>query len=111
VSDKDKIENKPRVVYIGELTENVSKEIILELMRFDMVSNEPIRVVVNSCGGYTSEMFAIYDAMRICDSPILTIGIGTVMSAGVILLAAGENGGRTISASSTVMIHEVSSAS
>ena len=55
------------------------------------------------------DMFAIYDVMRLmreeCD--ITTFGIGKVMSAGVLLLAAGTKGKRKIGANCRVMLHSV----
>jgi len=54
-------------------------------------------------------MFAIYDAMRMVreDCVINTFGMGKVMSAGVLLLAAGTKGKRTIGKNCRVMIHSV----
>ena len=100
--------NGKRVVYVGDLKNGASQLIILSLMGFDVESHDPIRVVINSYGGYVDEMFAIYDAMKMCDSPIATVGIGKIMSAGVLLLAAGQKGERRIARHATVMIHEVS---
>jgi ATP-dependent Clp protease protease subunit len=54
-------------------------------------------------------MFAIYDVMRVsrekCD--IITYGLGKVMSAGVLILAAGTKGQRKIGKNCRVMIHSV----
>ncbi len=70
---------------------------------------DPIQLMICSPGGNASEMFAIYDNMRlvreICD--IETFGVGKVMSAGVLLLAAGTKGKRTIGKNCRVMIHSV----
>jgi|TARA_E500000318_G_scaffold96554_1_gene96974 ATP-dependent Clp endopeptidase proteolytic subunit ClpP len=70
---------------------------------------DPIQLMICSPGGNASEMFAIYDNMRlvreVCD--IETFGVGKVMSAGVLLLAAGTKGKRTIGKNCRVMIHSV----
>ena len=42
-------------------------------------------------------------------NPVVTIGIGKVMSAGVLLLAAGDKGNRFITENTRVMVHEISS--
>ena len=54
-------------------------------------------------------MFSIYDMMRQTqeDCEIHTYGLGRVMSAGVVLLAAGTKGKRKIGANCRVMIHSV----
>jgi ATP-dependent Clp endopeptidase proteolytic subunit ClpP len=69
----------------------------------------PIKMLVSTQGGSASEMFSVYDTMRLvresCD--IETFGVGKVMSAGVLLLAAGTRGKRKIGANCRVMIHGV----
>jgi ATP-dependent Clp endopeptidase proteolytic subunit ClpP len=70
---------------------------------------QPIEFILCTPGGSASEMFAIYDVMRMvkeeCD--IETFGLGKVMSAGVLLLAAGTKGKRKIGKHCRVMIHSV----
>lgn len=71
--------------------------------------NQPIEFILNTPGGSADDMFALYDVMRViknkCD--IVTFGIGKVMSAGVLLLAAGTKGQRRIGKNCRVMIHSV----
>jgi ATP-dependent Clp protease protease subunit len=69
----------------------------------------PIDMVISTPGGNADDMFAIYDTMRgIRDEvPIKTKGIGKVMSAGVVLLAAGTKGERSIGKNCRVMLHSV----
>ena len=55
-------------------------------------------------------MFGIYDVIRsIHESgvPVNTVGLGKVMSAGVLLLASGTKGERKIGRNTRVMIHHV----
>ena len=70
---------------------------------------EPFEFYLSTNGGSASDMFAIYDVMRQIrkDCEIHTIGIGKVMSAGVLLLAAGTRGKRKIGKHCRVMIHSV----
>ena len=71
--------------------------------------NEPFDFFVSSHGGSAVEMFGLYDIMRQIrvNMPIHTIGIGKVMSAGTLLLAAGTKGERRIGRFCRVMIHGV----
>jgi len=73
------------------------------------VEYQPIDLNISTYGGEALSMFAIYDTMRIVreDCDINTLGLGKVMSAGVILLAAGTKGQRQIGANCRVMIHAV----
>ena len=54
-------------------------------------------------------MFALYDVMRGIrqETEIHTLGLGKVMSAGVLLLAAGTKGKRRIAKNCRIMIHSV----
>lgn len=71
---------------------------------------EPLKLICSTYGGSASDMFAIYDMMRTVkeDCDIETLGIGKVMSAGVLLLAAGTKGKRKIGKHCRVMLHAVS---
>jgi ATP-dependent Clp endopeptidase proteolytic subunit ClpP len=70
---------------------------------------EPFEFYLSTHGGSAPDMFAIYDVMRQVrkDCEIHTIGLGKVMSAGVLLLAAGTKGKRKIGKHCRVMIHSV----
>lgn len=73
------------------------------------IIKEPIDFIISTHGGNADDMFALYDMMRVvkdqCD--IQTFGLGKVMSAGVLLLAAGTKGKRKIGKNCRVMIHSV----
>lgn len=70
---------------------------------------EDIKFVLSTYGGDSAEAFAIYDTMKDieeeCD--IATIGLGKVMSAGVLLLAAGTKGKRCVGRHARLMIHAI----
>lgn len=105
----------------GDVNEQSSAEVIQNLLvlskQGELPKNEkkgklthpPIEFYVNTHGGSASDMFAIYDMMREVKSKceIHTIGLGKIMSAGVLILAAGTKGKRRIGANARVMIHSV----
>lgn len=70
---------------------------------------DPIKLYISTQGGNADDMFAIYDVIELVKRtvPIQTIGLGKVMSAGVLLLAAGTKGKRKIARHARVMIHNV----
>ena len=70
---------------------------------------KPFELLISTPGGTAVDMFSIYDMMRQIqdDCEIHTYGLGRVMSAGVVLLAAGTKGKRKIGANCRVMIHSV----
>ncbi len=70
---------------------------------------QPIQFYISTYGGSADDMFGLYDVMRQIKkrTEIHTIGVGKVMSAGVLLLAAGTTGKRKIGKNCRVMIHSV----
>ena len=70
---------------------------------------KPIDFYISTYGGQASDMFGVYDLMKKIreSTPIHTHGVGKVMSAGVLLLAAGTKGERYIGENCRVMIHGV----
>ena len=119
---------KTRIIGIcGEINEEVTSETIYGMLLLKdagkkevlsdpedpeseiIVECEPFDVLISTWGGIAMNMFAIYDTMRLlkeeCD--IGTVGLGKVMSAGVLLLAAGTKGRRKIGKHCRIMIHSV----
>ena len=110
----------------GDLSEEKASETIYGLLQLDSLRSlapkdpdnpesemeevpEPIDFYISTQGGLATEMFSVYDMMRKVKetTPIHTCGIGKVMSAGVLLLAAGTKGQRRIGKNCRVMIHGV----
>jgi ATP-dependent Clp protease protease subunit len=115
------------VALYGDVTEELAKEVVSGIwyLRATAKAEEPIDIedpetdyqevirpiemVISTNGGNADDMFAIYDVMRLCreEVDIETLGIGKVMSAGTLLLAAGTKGKRKIGKHCRVMIHSV----
>jgi ATP-dependent Clp protease, protease subunit len=74
---------------------------------------DPITFYISTYGGSADEMFSIYDMMCVTKAKceIETIGLGKVMSAGTLLLAAGTKGKRKIGRHCRIMIHAVAAGS
>lgn len=98
----------------GDINEEKCSEAVYGLISLnssvvDPSEPAPIQFYISTYGGQATEMFSVYDVMRIIrqETPIHTCGIGKVMSAGVLLLAAGTKGERRIGKNCRVMIHGV----
>ena len=81
----------------------------LNHMSKDPETHRPILFYISTYGGNADDMFALYDLMRVvrAETEIHTVGLGKVMSAGVLILAAGTKGNRYIGKYCRVMIHSV----
>ena len=90
----------------------MGEEKIKELSDEELEALRPnIDFYISTNGGSADEMFGMYDVMRFIKdegvSSITTCGIGKVMSAGVLLLAAGTKGKRRVGKHCRIMIHSV----
>jgi ATP-dependent Clp protease protease subunit len=101
-------DNSRIVVLHGDVNEHTIATVISQLLQLANVSRKPIHLVVSTYGGSVDEMFSLYDTIKFLPCPVHTIALGKVMSAGVLLLAAGEKGKRLIGRSARIMMHPVS---
>lgn len=119
-SDKDEIR---AINCYGDITERLASDVVQAMLYFDhtkiqvvegedgsaMEVKKPFKIYISTHGGVVSDMFSMLDVMDVikqgCD--IETIGLGKVMSAGVLLLANGTKGKRKIGKNCRVMLHSV----
>ena len=108
---------KQKVVSLyGDIDEENARDVvhamkILESDFTDDYESNKFELIVSTNGGSALEMFSIYDTIRMIkeQAPISTVGLGKVMSAGVLILASGTKGHRKIGKHCRVMIHGVAS--
>jgi ATP-dependent Clp protease protease subunit len=120
--DQKESEKTRMAILYGDIDQEKASELISALYYFrdtGKLSEEteelttevydPFSLFISTWGGSALDMFAIYDTMRLIkeDCEINTIGMGKVMSAGVLLLAAGTKKQRKIGANCRVMLHGV----
>jgi len=107
----------PKVVSLyGDIDEENARDVvhamrILESGFTGEYEKDAFELLVSTNGGSALEMFSIYDTIRMIKekAPVCTVGLGKVMSAGVLVLACGSKGYRKIGKNCRVMIHGVAS--
>ncbi len=101
---------KDRIIFItGEFTGPLADTVVAQLLFLEANdSTKDICIYINSHGGMISAMYAIYDTMNYIKPDIVTVGYGTVMSAGSFILAAGTKDKRYALPNSEIMMHELS---
>ena len=107
------------IMFVGEVNEEKSADLISALLVLSQDKEEAeeratdIKLYISTYGGSAHEMFGVYDIMNFCKQfcDIQTIGVGKVMSAGTLLLAAGTEGKRKLGKNCQVMIHSVNGGS
>jgi ATP-dependent Clp protease protease subunit len=99
-----------RIVEVNDIDECSVHDVARAVRLFEKLSKkDPITVVVSSFGGDVYTGLRIYDVLKDCSCPIITIGEGKVMSMGTIVYLAGDK--RYALPNTTFMFHEVSSLS
>ena len=98
---------KERIIMCtGEIEDNMASSICAQFLYLDSISNQPIQMYINSCGGSITSGLAIYDTMQFIKSDVSTICMGICASMGAILLMAGEKNKRFALKNSEIMIHQ-----
>lgn len=80
--------------------------IIKSNFMFDPSTN--LTMIINSPGGSVSDGFALIDVMQTSRLPIHTVGLGKVVSMGVLIISAGTKGSRVITQNTEIMAHQFS---
>jgi len=123
IAGKDEKDDIRAINCYGDITERMGSEVVQAMLYFnhsrhDIVEDaegraheivKPFRMYISTHGGVVSDMFSILDVMDMIkrDCVIETVGIGKVMSAGVLMLANGTKGKRKIGKNCRVMLHSV----
>ncbi|MGH8906006.1 MAG: ClpP family protease [Egibacteraceae bacterium] len=95
-----------RIVFLrGALEETTADELAARLLALEMDSDEPITLYIDSPGGNTFGMFALYDTIQLLRAPVHTTCIGMAASAAAFLLATGT-GTRSATPNARIMLHQ-----
>ncbi len=99
-----KVHLKTREVYVdGDIEEDFGAWFTSVIRFLESVSHKPILVWINTPGGDISSMFTFHDLVRASPCKVITVGMGMVCSAGVLMLACGHY--RMVSESCVLMSH------
>jgi ATP-dependent Clp protease protease subunit len=98
-----------RIVMVGSaIDDEVANVVVAQLLHLE--SDDPdkdISLYVNSPGGDVYAGLAIHDTMSFVKPDVRTICVGTAMSMGAVLLAAGAKGKRSALPNAKILIHQV----
>ena len=98
---------KTRTILLsGEINKQLGERVIRQLLLLEDMSDDPVRVFIDSPGGDADAGFAILDMMRFVKPPVFTIGMGLVASAGALILLAAPKERRLGLPNSHYLIHQ-----
>ena len=98
-----------RIVMVGSaIDDQIANVVVAQLLHLESEDPEKdISLYVNSPGGDVYAGLAIYDTLTFVKPDVRTICVGTAMSMGAVLLAAGTKGKRSALPNAKILIHQV----
>ena len=99
---------KDRIVFLGTpIDDGVANIIMAQLLHLEGEDpDKDINLYINSPGGSTYALMAIYDTMQFIKPDVATYCMGLAASAAAVLLAGGTKGKRFALSHSRVMVHQ-----
>ncbi len=99
---------KERIVFLGTpIDDTVGNLIMAQLIHLEGEDpDKDIAMYINSPGGSTTALMAIYDTMQFIKPDVATYCMGLAASAAAVLLAGGAKGKRFALPHSRIMLHQ-----
>ena len=98
---------KTRTILLsGEINKELAEKTIRQLLLMEDISNEPIRIFIDSPGGDADAGYAIFDMIRFVKPEVWTIGMGLIASAAAIIQLASPKKRRVGLPNSHYLIHQ-----
>ncbi|WP_327111295.1 ATP-dependent Clp protease proteolytic subunit [Streptomyces sp. NBC_01341] len=100
-----------RIIFIGtEIDDGVANVVIAQLLHLESANpGAEIAIYLNSPGGSSTSLMAIYDTMCFVSAPIATFCVGQAASTAAVLLAGGDPGRRFVLEHSRVLLGQPAS--
>ncbi|MEV4324406.1 ATP-dependent Clp protease proteolytic subunit [Microbispora rosea] len=97
-----------RIIFLGtEIDDGVANVVMAQLLHLEAESpDQEINLYINSPGGSSTAMLAIYDTMQFIRAKVATYCMGQAASAAAVLFAAGAPGRRFMLGHSRVLLHQ-----
>ena len=101
---------KERIIFItGPIEDGMASLVCAQLLFLEAENpKKEINMYINSPGGVVTSGLAIYDTMQFIKPPVATLCVGQAVSAGSLLLTAGEKGMRFCTPNASIMVHQPS---
>lgn len=98
---------KSRTLFIsGEINQELAEKVCTKLLILEELSDEPIKIFINSQGGHVESADTIHDVIKFIKPKVIMIGTGWVASAGITIYLAAEKENRYSLSNTRYMIHQ-----
>ena len=98
---------KSRTLFIsGEINQELAEKVCTKLLILEELSDEPIKIFINSQGGHVESADTIHDVIKFIKPKVIMIGTGWVASAGITIYLAAEKENIYSLPNTRYMIHQ-----
>ena len=98
---------KSRIIIIsGEINQALAEKVCAQLLILEEMSNDPIKIFINSQGGHVESGDTIHDMIKFVKPRVIIIGTGWVASAGITIYLAADKENRYSLPNTRYMIHQ-----
>ncbi|VFS44703.1 ATP-dependent Clp protease proteolytic subunit [Enterobacter cancerogenus] len=94
------------IVISGEINQELAQKVITQMILLQSVSNDPIKLYINSQGGHVEAGDTIHDFIKFIRPEVHVIGTGWVASAGITIFLAAKKEHRYSLPNTRFMIHQ-----
>ncbi len=94
------------IMLSGSIDKESAEKVIKQLLILENISDEPIKIFINSPGGDVDAGFAIFDMVRFIKNRVYMIGMGLIASAATLVLLAVDKEDRLALPNSSYLIHQ-----
>lgn len=98
---------KTRTILLsGEINKELAERLIKQMLLLEADGDDPIKVFIDSPGGDADAGYAIFDMLRFIKPEVITVGMGTVASAGALVHLAAKKENRLSLPNAHFLIHQ-----
>lgn len=96
------------ILLFGGIDQKLAQRVATQLLYLDHISNDPIKLIINSPGGHVESGDTIHDLIQFIASPVAVIGTGWVASAGTHIFLGAPKERRFCLPNTRFLIHQPS---
>ncbi len=85
---QDKMLETRTILIFGEIDQKMAERVTQQLILLSAISDEDIKIIINSQGGHVESGDTIFDMIRFVKPKVKIIGTGWVASAGALIFSA-----------------------
>lgn len=102
----EKLLKSRTIIISGEINQALAEKVCAQLLIVEEMSNDPIKIFINSQGGHVESGDTIHDMIKFVKPKVIMIGTGWVASAGITIYLAADKENRYSLPNTRYMIHQ-----